>query len=215
MKWLLVAGVPAILGGGIYLHGPLRTGEIYDHSAESAYKTISAMPLPNLFDRMVAQMPGSKFTKERIPGKSVIWHFNAKGKEVARFTADILPAQNGKARVATHFAMSADAARILNNEDSEFEVAKAFEVVGRVAMTEQVDSKLEKRPFEDEKVGMAMTMVVGMNMGRIQRTALRRMDEAADDMEQSQKANRQLEQQRKVEEAARKAGKPMTDVSKY
>lgn len=175
----MFGGAAAALAAGVYFHGPLKSGETYDRAPTEVYRIVEASPLPSLFDKMVYNQRGGSVTRGGEPEKSMVWYFHANGVQVAKYTVGIAAAGDTKTRVSTSFEMS-DAAEKALGKGFAIKGADQYEVVGRAAMDEQIDARLDGRTFDYAKVNEAMAGYMMANMGKIQGEALKSMDEAAD-----------------------------------
>jgi hypothetical protein len=176
MKWMFLGGVPALVAGGVYFHGPLVSGETYAVPATEAARVLETLPLPAMVEGMIDTLPGGNFTRAVDPGKSVTYFFHARGGQAAKFVATLQPVDAGHTRINTAMTMSGDAESLLKTQ--YMPLAKQFEAVGAVAMREQIDAKLEHRPFNQEVTKQAMMGFAMANMGAIQKSASEAMDAA-------------------------------------
>ena len=196
----MFGGAAIALATGAYFHGPLKTGETYNRSPAEVYRIVESSPLPSMFDKMVYNQRGGE------PEKSMIWYFHANGKQVAKYTVNITPSGPDKTRVSTSFGMSDDAEAALG-KGFAIKGADQYAVIGRVSMNEQIDSRLDKRPFDYSKISDAMSAYVLTNMNKIQGEAIKSMDEAAENFK---KMDAEREYQRaQAENRKYKPGEPM------
>lgn len=203
----MFGGAAIALATGAYFHGPLKSGETYDRSPAEVYRIVEASPLPSMFDKMVYNQRGGAVTRGGEPEKSMIWYFHANGKQVAKYTVNLAPSGTGKTRVSTSFEMSDDAENTLS-KGSVISGADQYKVIGRVSMNEQIDSRLDKRPFDSGKVAEAMSAYVLTNMNKIQGQALESMDKAAEGFKKADAD--QAYQRAQAENRKYKPGEPMT-----
>jgi hypothetical protein len=167
MKWVLIGGVPAAVAGGIYFHGPLVTGETYAVPAAQVAQTLENLSFPGYVGSTVSGLPGASTTRDIEPGKSVTYFFHARGGQAAKFVASYQPVDATHTRVSTRMEMSGDAEKLLKGQ--YMSNAKEFEVVGAAAIREQIDARLEARPFNKDVVMKAMQGYAMANMGEIQK----------------------------------------------
>jgi hypothetical protein len=95
MKLVLIGGIAALVGGGVYMHGPLRAANVYDMSAGEAYQKLAAAKVEpsgtGPFGRLDTIVSGS--------GNGTV-EFSATGSHAAlRCVATVAPEGSGKARV--------------------------------------------------------------------------------------------------------------------
>jgi hypothetical protein len=211
MKIVFLAGAAAIIAGGVYLHGPLRNGETYDRSVDDAYETVRAMPMPPLFARMVENVPGGDVRKEYADRQSVSWHFTAKGREGAVFRVEFAPAETpGKVYVSTSYENLDESALLYDGSDRLMSDPELFEQMARVSLREQVDARLERRPFDKKLTQDVLAGWTMKNMDNIQREIGAQMNEVADTFKQADEEAR-LSRQR-AEAARFSSAKPMNDA---
>lgn len=203
----MFGGAAIALATGAYFHGPLKSGETYNRSPTEVYRIVESSPLPSLFDKMVYNQRGGAVTRGGEPEKSMIWYFHANGKQVAKYTVTMAPSGAGKTRVTTNFEMSDDAEAALS-KGSLVSGADQYKVIGRVSMNEQIDARLDKRPFDSGKIAEAMSAYVLTNMNKIQGQALESMDKAAEGFKKMEAD--QAYQRAQAENRKYKPGEPMT-----
>jgi len=202
----MFGGAAIALATGAYFHGPLKTGETYNRSPTEVYRIVEASSLPSMFDKMVYNQRGGAVTRGGVPEKSMIWYFHANGKQVAKYTVNISPSGASKTRVQTSFEMS-DGAESALGKGFAISGADQYAVIGRVSMNEQIDSRLDKRPFDSGKISEAMSAYVLTNMNKIQGEAMESMDKAATEF---RKIDAQRDYQRAQSENRKyKPGEPM------
>ena len=177
MKWMVLCGMPAIVGGGLYFHGPLRSGEVYARPAGEVAYTLETMSLPEAIAETLNSIPSGNSTRVAVPGKSVTYYFQARGAQAAKFVAEIEPVDETHTRVTTHMEMADDAEKLLKTRFMP--VAKMFDQVGTAAMREQIDARLENRLFDKKVVERAAAGFAIANIGAIQQSASEAMSEAA------------------------------------
>lgn len=183
MKWLMIGGVPAVIAGGVYLHGPLMGGETYARPASEVAQVLENLTIPRAVTGMVESVPSGAYTRDVVPGKSVTYFFHARGGQAAKFVATYQAVDATHTRVSTSMTMSGDAEALLKTRFMP--LAKQFATVGDAAMREQIDARLEQRDFDKRVVTEAMKGYAMANMGEIQRSAASAMDEAVKLQEQS------------------------------
>lgn len=180
MKWILVCAAPVAVAGGVYWHGPLKSGATYARPASEVAYTLETMPLPTAVESTLRILKSGGSRREVVPGKSVTYHFFAKGNQFAKFVAEISPVDATHTRVSTRMTMSSDSAAI--NKDQIMPVAKEFATVGKIAMNEQISSKLDRRPFNTMLVQQAMASFAVANLGEINAGIANQLSEVSDKM---------------------------------
>lgn len=203
----MFGGAAIALAAGAYFHGPLKSGETYNGKPFDVYRAVESSPLPSMFSKMVYNQRGGAVTRGGEPEKSMIWYFHANGKQVAKYTVNISPSGADKTRVTTSFEMSDDAEKALG-KGFAISGADQYKVIGRVSMNEQIDSRLEKRPFDYGKINEAMSAYVLTNMNKIQGEALKSMDEAAEGFKKMETDGKYRDKQYENYKYQRDLGKP-------
>lgn len=176
MKELMFGGAAAALMTGVYFHGPMKTGETYDRPAAEVYHIVEGTPLPALFDKMVYGQHGGSVTRGGEPDRSMVWYFHANGAQVATYTVAISPS-GPSTRVSTRFEMSPAAGDALGKG---FAVSGAdrYEVVGRAAMDEQIDARLDGRSFDHARITDAVASYMMASIGNIRGEARKPVENA-------------------------------------
>lgn len=201
MKWILACVAPMAIAGGIYWHGPLKSGATFARPATEVSYVLETMALPEAVEGSFGGTPSVSSRRETVPGKSVTYYFFARGAQAAKFVAEIDPVDEGHTRVSTRMTMSDDAEKLMKVQFMP--MAQQFKIVGAAAMNEQIASRLERRPFNKDIVTKAMMGFAVANIGTIQRGAAEAMNEAqrVQDSLHSSDAPRIV------------PGRPMTDAS--
>lgn len=144
MNLVGVAGLSlAAVAGGLYASDALTRGEVYPLSYDQAFAELSSMPLPAEVTQMSVRSVGSQ-VEVRTEGSVIAWHFMADGRETGRFTATLSPEGEGKTRVIVDFVSGSHKPEgMLRISDTAL-----MRKLAAAALAEQVDSQLERRPFE-------------------------------------------------------------------
>lgn len=130
--------------GGLYASDALTRGEVYDLSYDQAFAELSSMPLPAEVTQLSARSAGSR-VEVRTQGSVIAWHFLADGRDNGRFTATLSREGGSQTRVIVDFLPGSDAPEgVLRISDTAL-----MRKLAAAAMAEQVDSRLEGRPFEE------------------------------------------------------------------
>lgn len=171
---MLMCAAPAALAGGAYWHGPIVWGTVYDKPSAEVASTLETMALPKFFGATLAgEGNGSRMT---IPGQSVVYLFNARGAQAAKFVVDITPTDATHTRVSTRMEMSPNADKLFGNE--LVSGSEEFEEIGTAAMNEKIDSLLSGRPYNEDIVKKAMMNFALGHMGQIQSGVRKQLDKA-------------------------------------
>lgn len=197
MKWVLFCAAPALAAGGLYLHGPSTAAETYPRAIADVEYTLGAMSLPDYVENTLGTLPDGNSTRTVVPGKSVTYYFRARGGDAGKFTAEISAVDATHTRVTTSMTMNGDADELMKTK--YLPVGKEFGVVGRDTMREQIDARLEMRPFNKDVTKKAMAGFAVANMGAMMNSTNEVMDDVA-----------KLQENRKVEPVF-VPGQPMLD----
>ena len=202
IKWAMMCAVPAAVAGGAYWHGPIVRGTVYAKPSAQVAATLESMALPKYFSTALAMVDGGS-TRMAIPGQSVVYLFQARGGQAAKFVVDITPVDATHTRVSTRMELSPDAERLLKTEIMPG--PQEFEEVGTAAMNEQIDAKLTGRPVNEDIQKQAMMRFAMAHMGEIQKGV-------ADTLNESIKASDAMEAERVASHGpVIIPGRPMSD----
>lgn len=188
MKIVGLVGLAGIVGGGLYMHGPIGGGEVYPLPAAEALQRVQSVELPGRVEGMLyeAGRGGGVVERAVVPGKSVIFTFKVQGKTVGSYTVTADPVDAASSRIGMDFVMAPDAEE--NMKGVMMPMAKQFAVVGKAMVDESVDAALDGRPYDKRIDRNAMMEYTAANPGEIMKGASDAMDAAAalsDDMKQS------------------------------
>ena len=186
IKWAMMCAVPAAVAGGAYWHGPIVRGTVYAKPSAAVAATLESMALPKYFSTALASVDGGS-TRMAIPGQSVVYLFQARGGQAAKFVVDITPVDATHTRVSTRMELSPDAERLLKTEIMPG--PQEFEEVGTAAMNEQIDAKLSGRPVNEDIQKQAMMRFAMAHMSDIQKGVAAKMDDAAKQFHESDAAD--------------------------
>lgn len=129
--------------GGLYATDALTAGEVYDLPFEQAYAELSSMPLPAEVIQVSAAGIG-RDVQMRRDASAISWLFLARGEQAARFTATLSREAPGRTRVVVDYEPGPAVPHSLSRLTDTALMRK----LAAAAMAEQVDSRLERRPFE-------------------------------------------------------------------
>ena len=153
MKILLgVSGSGALLGG-LYAGGAFTPGQVYDVPIAEAYSELATMPLPP----MLAQVTGGSDTatvEVRRSEGSINWRFRVGGEDVSIFTARLSPEGPGRTRIR----ISYEPGKPLSPEIGRLTSSRLMRDLAEITMSEQVDARLEHRPFDQSEAMHAMAV---------------------------------------------------------
>jgi hypothetical protein len=169
MKAVMFGGSAMIIAAGVYMHGGAIGTNVYGMPVEQAYEKLAEMPVPEQLDRF-ANRSNTSISVSRDPNKSISWLVRKDGEETGGFIAKLESTGPQQTRVHVSFVGSEKFAR-----GSIQDVAtKAFEF----GIVESVDSTLDGRPYESQKVMEQQMAYVAVNMGAIRESAFKQFEEA-------------------------------------
>jgi hypothetical protein len=136
-----------MLLGGLYASDALSAGQVYDVPLEQAYSELSSMPLPDPLISPVSRGDAASVAVRRSP-RSIDWHFQIAGQDVAVFTATLSSEGADRTRVRIAYTPAEPPSPELGQLTSTALVRD----LARIAMTEQVSAELENRPVDRDKI---------------------------------------------------------------
>jgi len=150
MKVLVGVGGSSMLLAGLYTGDALTSGEVYDLPLEQAYSELSAMTVPaELMQAGTGIYAPAVAVREAFP--VIDWQFRVRGRDVATFTARLSPAGPGRTRVRVEYTPGEPSTAALGH----FTSANLVREMARLAMSEQVDALLERRPVDRDAIADA------------------------------------------------------------
>lgn len=205
MKWVMLTGAPAIVAGGVYLMPPGGTSETYPRSAADTAFVLQTLQPPSVVTGIVEQLPQSSITRDYVPNESLTIYFNARGKTAAKFIVEMKAVDEGRTRLRSRLVMSGDADELMKAR--VMPMGQKFATVGRAALTEALDARMERREIDPDVIKKAFAGYAMANMGEIQRGV-------ADAMNEGIERQRQREAEREVHRGVTfRPGQPMVDAS--
>ncbi len=166
MKAVMLGGGAAILAGGLYVHNPYQGGEVYALPVAEVYEKLSDIDIPGEVGGGQSIRAGSGTEIEREENKSITWKIKQDGSTMARFTADLAPVDAKHTRVVVHFQMDEDSK--LAAASPQLAQNKFLVNIAEMAMTEQIDSTLDGRPYNQKAVGVKMLAYIAMHRDEMQ-----------------------------------------------
>ena len=142
-------GTLAAAGGGVFLIGSPERGEYYEMAPAEVASRLAAAPAP---DGMGSGFSGNGFSfrTQKYGDGEVRWHLSMLNRPLADFTAEIEP--DGKGTTVTVNYKFADNGL---GDAAKHDLGDAEEFLGsalRLAMLEHIDSTLDGRPFDPQKL---------------------------------------------------------------
>ena len=143
MRLFEIAGLSlAAAAGGLYATDALTAGEVYDLPFQSAYAELAVMSLPSEVTQL--SLGAGKNIEVRKTASEISWLFLTDGEEAGRFVAKLSPEGAGKTRVVVDYVPGA----AVPEEMLRLSDTQLMRKLAAAAMAEQVDSRLEGRPFQ-------------------------------------------------------------------
>jgi hypothetical protein len=154
MKAVFIGGAVLIIAGAFYFGGNpfhgVRAGEVYPLSADKVYDILAETNLPEDLGEVAYSYDGNGYSRDSEAGKWVNWTLKAKGYTIATYTATLEPVSQNETRVALKFEVSDQAPEGVDL--SAINRGKAIAHIAEIIMNEQIDSRLDGRPYDKVKV---------------------------------------------------------------
>lgn len=170
MRGALLGGSALVLGGGAYVGGAFERGEYYNIAPAAVEARLAGVQ----FGEELGPAEADKIRLVlRSRGPSLLrWDLMVEGERIASVRANLAPEGTGT-RVLTDFAFTkGDALMGLESDPLLNEVAE-------IAMTEKIDSALDGRAFNRERVGAKMALAIAADPAAVERLK-KRIDETGD-----------------------------------
>jgi hypothetical protein len=181
MRGAMLGGSALVLGGGAYVGGAFDQGEYYAMAPAAVEARLASVQFGE--ELGPAEADDIKLVL-RSRGPSLLrWDLMIEGERIASVRANLAPDGTGT-RVLTDFAFAkGDALMGLESDPLLNEVAE-------IAMAEKIDSTLDGRAFNRERVGAKLALVIASDPAAVERlkdrmeeTSERRLDRLKDDLE--------------------------------
>jgi hypothetical protein len=159
MKFEFLFFAAVIVGGGIYVHGPITPDLTYDVPTDIAYDLTSNMSLPEDFLRKYRAVPGTEIIEERAANKSVTWRFKENGRETGSFQVTLTAVSDKKTKVAFKYNEPKDEGAGFRAPPGGFlpsETKPMLTAFGETAVREKLDSTLSKTRYDRRPVQEAV-----------------------------------------------------------
>lgn len=161
MKMMLGALAVAGVGAGIYSTGAFEQSQYYDMAPQDVIAKLRNMQLPAQFAELETGAGDVQFRWLGATPEAARWDITWRGEHLADVTANLSPSGSGtNVSVSFEFADSpvTDDVRKLAPIDNEF----MGEMV-EIGIGEQIDSTLDGRPFDEERMAAAMAVYIMNN----------------------------------------------------
>jgi hypothetical protein len=174
---MLAAGAASLAGGGAYMGGAFERGEYYELAPAEVSEKLDHMQLPPEFEQALGNGL-LQFRNIEATSEQVRWDLLFNGHGLAEITAELSPSGSGTyVSIAYQVAESSLATDLARDTPLDHEVIGDMVEIG---FAEQVDSYLEDRPFNQDKVAGAMAWYVMANPTKMQ-AFVEEMDRMAPD----------------------------------
>ncbi|ANY18902.1 hypothetical protein A6F68_00367 [Tsuneonella dongtanensis] len=177
----IVIGLAALTGLGTagYMTGSFGSGEYYEISPAQVSSDLAGMQIPAEFSEKSA---GVRIEAISADNEQVHWELSMDGGPVADVYAHLDPSGSGT-RVSIDFAMrDGEGTERLDRMlpmGSEF-----FADMAELALTEQIDATLDRRPFDKDKFAGALVGYAAANPGKIVKFQQNVQDQALSNMQE-------------------------------
>jgi hypothetical protein len=172
-KMLMGCACAGTVLGGMYLHGDLSGGQIYNVGLHDAY-----LRAQNLQPDASSMNVAANFApdKELYSDDAVKWHYKLDGQDVGKLAATLRSASGGRTRVWVSFeegdGEATPAVKRLRTE---------LKQLGTVVMSEQVGAAIEQRPVDKGIIQAASAAYLTAHAGDVFQGVSEKMNEAAAD----------------------------------
>jgi hypothetical protein len=141
-------------------------GKTVNEPRQAVIDRLGAMPSDANVMHLARQVPHAVF-RSQLSAEGVDWIFSIGGNDICRFSAKVTEAGENASRVSTAMEELGD--------EQEIYLCN----VARITGEESVTATLEGRPANVEAVSAQLNQYLVTNMGAVQDTVSRRMDEMA------------------------------------
>jgi hypothetical protein len=133
-----------------------QPGNVYDMPVDQVYAVIARTNIPDDLKKTVNRAKGSEVRVSRVTNQSVTWKLTEYGHEIARFVATVTPeGEDGAKTRVTVDAIGAEDGKFAK-QGREFNNRGLLVHTARMAMEEQIASKMEGRGYDERKVAAAV-----------------------------------------------------------
>lgn len=199
-KLLMGCACAGTVLGGMYLHGDLSGGQIYNVGLHDSYLRAQNLQ-PDASSMNVAG--NYKPDKEIYADEAVKWAYKADGQDVGKLAATLRSASGGRTRVWVSF------------EEGDGEATPAvvrlrteLKQLGTVVMGEQVGAAIDQRPVDKGVIQAATMAYLAAHTGDVFQGVSEQMTKAAEDFKKD-------DSDAAYRHAQSAAGKPTVDLDKH
>jgi len=154
-------------------------GKVYPTTLDHMHEVLAEVDeLPPVFGEAAPDV-----SVESSDPNQVRWLVTLDGSELMRFTADLEPAGDHATRMTLHLTGATSGSR--GNVQARMQEHPEIRNLYLVAMREEIEAKLEERPFDITRTYGALTAATAANIGNISR----QMDAAAEAGRKRDEAN--------------------------
>jgi hypothetical protein len=159
-----LAATATLGGGGLWYSGALEGGEFYPVAPAEVAHQLAVMKMP---DELQSALDGNDLVRlktMRSGNEEVRWDVILNGQPVARFVAELIPADGGT-KVRVDFELSESRMGEAAGKHTPLSTP-LVQAMAEIALAEQVDATLEKRPFNSERVANAAALHIATHPGQ-------------------------------------------------
>ncbi len=166
MRTMMLAGAASLVGGGAFIGGAFETGEYYEMAPAEVSEKLQYMQLPEEFSRALGDSGMIQFRTLSATSEAVEWDLLLNGHGVAEITAELSPSGSGT-RLSIDFEVLEGALAQDLSAGTPIDNDFVGEVI-EMGFAEQIDSHLDGRPFNSDKLAFAVAMHVAANPDKVQ-----------------------------------------------
>lgn len=172
-KMLMGCACAGTVLGGMYLHGDLSGGQIYNVPLHDAYLRAQNVQV----DASTMNIAGNyKPDKELYADEAVKWNYKVDGQAVGKLSATLRSASGGRARVWVSFeegdGQATPAVQRLRTE---------LKQLGTIVMGEKIGAAIDNRPVDKGVINAAMSAYLMAHTQDVFSGVADQMNKAADD----------------------------------
>ena len=152
-----------MVGGGVWYSGALNGGEFYPIAPTEVAHQLALMPMPSDVEAALDADDMIRLRTTRKGNEEVRWDVLLNGVPIAKFTAELEAAEGGT-NVTVDFELSDSSLGQAAGKETPLST-ELVQTLAEIALAEQVDATLEKRPFDTERVANGAATWIAMNPG--------------------------------------------------
>ncbi len=160
----MIMGAAAITaaGGAYYTYEP---GEVYNMPVEQVATTLETLAIPEELNQFMGEVSGADVSISRKGVEKVTWTFSLNGLKLGEFHANLFAKDANTTRVTVGFELPEDG---IGKHTAETPLqSNLVKNLAELALTEQVDSVLEKRDYNSREVASNITTYLITHGGEV------------------------------------------------